>query len=1031
MISKSLAQTLQGLPFPHKLFILASSPEVKSIRWAQGGHTVKIDSCRLKEECFKPQIFNVKSNQHVLRQMAYYNFEKIDQKCRIWEFRHPFFKAGRKDLLIYIRRQPVRQNQKFNESNGKRWLEIDFQHLSIDTTPVTKEDMERNSSFVEERDLGRQDASNALTNNGFLQSYQNNNSSSSLTDSVNTNSYNNSDLSEEITENFKIKIHKKNMTRRLLKKYSKILPRASGKGPIFNGNFSPAENFLDNTSAKHSCSISEFPTENDMNIKGSKKSNFVIEHHTDQILTSTYKNKVYVKPDNKNFLLEINVKNASFYHNSGRKRLHEEAPRVKTAGQLLLDAGPPCVISNLDELQPTDVSTEYNQITHLTANLSFLNNETYITKKCNNSFDTSGRNNYQNSHNESLPNFSLNVNTGARKNDNIREVFRKVEKSPMLYENTEGNYTFKDSFNSPTDTYDYNYSHHFNPNDGSLPPWNTIHKLAKKNDSSLRQEENTLKKYQDFTPFTPLHKSDMQPQPSFGNPNSDTFCTPTNKQVSSSTSWIPNCESIPSDSFLQTSNKLDCKLPFLESNDLDVSFDNLPLSENVAKYIPNKFAEENVRQDTVYHELPEPTLTLHDLNQHYQYVRMKTSNSSCAVTTNGFSPIISNQHEPISNFQSKYQLQLYEPLSDDQNDTASPCSVQSSTSNNGSSTSHENEGENSIACLSTTDVSTTNAFQRNVFNNITIQNAENSFNSPTDTYDYNYSHHFNPNDGGLPPWNTIHKLAKKNDSSLRQEENTLKKYQDFTPFTPLHKSDMQPQPSFGNPNSDTFCTPTNKQVSSSSSWIPNCESIPSDSFLQTSNKLDCKLPFLESNDLDVSFDNLPLSESVAKYIPNKFAEENIRQDTVYHELPEPTLTLHDLNQHYQYVRMKTSNSSCAVTTNGFSPIISNQHEPISNFQSKYQLQLYEPLSDDHNDSGSPCSVQSSTSNNGSSTSHENEGDNSIACLSTTDVSTTNAFQRNVFNNITIQNAESISFYHSSNNDYKDVFFHANVKSEKS
>ncbi|GFV97650.1 hypothetical protein TNCV_2041571 [Trichonephila clavipes] len=605
----------------------------------------------------------------------------------IWEFRHHFFKAGRKDLLIYIRRQPVRQNQKFNESNGKRWLEIDFQHLSIDTMPVTKEDMERSSSFVEERDQGRQDASNALTNNCFLQSYQKNNSSSTLIDSVNTNFYNNSDLSEEITENSKIKIHKKNMTRRLLKKYSKILPRASGKEPIVNGNFSPAENFLDNTSAIHSCNTSEIPTENDMIIKGSKKSNFVIEHHTDQILTSTYKNKVYVKPDNKNFLLEINVKNASFYHNSGRKRLHEEAPRVKTASQLLLDIGPPCVISKLDEFEPTDVSTEYNQITHLTANLSFLNNETYITNKCNNSFDTSGRNNCQNSHKR-------------------------------------GNYTFKDSFNSPTDTYDYNYSHHYNPNTGGLPPWNTIYKLAKKNDSSLKQEENTLNNYQDFTPFTSLHKSDMQPQPSFGNPNSDTFCTPTNTQVSSSSSWIPNCETIPSDSFLQTSNKLDCKLPFLESNDLDASFDNLPLSESVTNYIPNKSAEKNIRQDTVHHELPEPTLTLHDLNQHYQYVRMKSSNSSCAVTANGFSPIISNQHEPISNFQNKYQLQLYEPLSDDQNDTPSPLSVQSSTSNNGSSTSHENEGDNSIACLSTSDGSTTNAYQRNVFNNITIQNAE-------------------------------------------------------------------------------------------------------------------------------------------------------------------------------------------------------------------------------------------------------------------------------------------------------------------
>ncbi|GFQ97454.1 HSF_DOMAIN domain-containing protein [Trichonephila clavata] len=672
MISKTLAQTLQGLPFPHKLFILASSPEVQSIRWAQDGHTVKIDSCRLKDECFKPQIFNVKSNQHVLRQMAYYNFEKIDQKCRIWEFRHHFFKAGRKDLLIYIRRQPVRQNHRLNESDGKRWLVADFQHPSIDTTPATKEDMERNSSFVANGDQGRQDASNTLTNNDLLQSYQKKSSSSTLINSVYSNCYNNSDLSEEITENSKIKIHRKNMTRRLLKKYSKILPRVPGKRTIVDGNFPSAENSLYNISAKHSCNTSEFQTENDM--KGSKNTKFVIEHRTDQILTSTYKNKVYVKPDNKNFLLEINVKNASFYHNSGRKRLHEEAPRVKTTNQLLLDIGPPCVISNLDEFKPADVSAEYNQITRLTANLSFLNNETYSTSQYNNSFEARGRNNYQNSHksNESLPNFSLNVNNGAHKSE-FGENFSKIERNPISYENTGGNYTFQDSFNNTFDANYYNYSRHYNPNAGGLPPWSTFSQL-----------------------------------------------------VSSSSLWIPNCESIPLESFPQSSNKSDCKLPFLESNDLDASFDNLPLSESVANYIPNKYAEENIRQDTVYHELPEPTLTLYDLNQHYQYVRMKSSNSPCAFTANGerFSPIISNQHEPISDFKSKYQPQPKEPLSDSPNDSASPLSVKSSTSNNGSNTSHEN-GDNNIACPTTSDGSTTNAFQRNVFNNITIQNADN------------------------------------------------------------------------------------------------------------------------------------------------------------------------------------------------------------------------------------------------------------------------------------------------------------------
>ncbi|GFU09278.1 HSF_DOMAIN domain-containing protein [Nephila pilipes] len=82
MISKALAEKLHGQPFPRKLFILASSAEISSIRWARGGKTVEIDRYGIEIECFSQEVFNVKSNQHVLRQLTYYNFEKLDQKSK-------------------------------------------------------------------------------------------------------------------------------------------------------------------------------------------------------------------------------------------------------------------------------------------------------------------------------------------------------------------------------------------------------------------------------------------------------------------------------------------------------------------------------------------------------------------------------------------------------------------------------------------------------------------------------------------------------------------------------------------------------------------------------------------------------------------------------------------------------------------------------------------------------------------------------------------------------------------------------------
>ncbi|GFS99606.1 HSF_DOMAIN domain-containing protein [Nephila pilipes] len=82
MISKALREKLCGELFPRKLFILASSAEISSIRWDRGGKAVIIDTDGLKNECFSPGVFNVKKHEHVLRQLAYYNFEKLGQMSK-------------------------------------------------------------------------------------------------------------------------------------------------------------------------------------------------------------------------------------------------------------------------------------------------------------------------------------------------------------------------------------------------------------------------------------------------------------------------------------------------------------------------------------------------------------------------------------------------------------------------------------------------------------------------------------------------------------------------------------------------------------------------------------------------------------------------------------------------------------------------------------------------------------------------------------------------------------------------------------
>ncbi|GIX81683.1 hypothetical protein CEXT_75941 [Caerostris extrusa] len=105
MVSKELVASLECFGFPFKLYRLATSAEIKSIRWTKCGNAFMIDPDTIKNECFKQEILNMTSIGEVYSRLKYYNFEEMNEKSepRMRLFKHAYFKAGREDLLYYIK----------------------------------------------------------------------------------------------------------------------------------------------------------------------------------------------------------------------------------------------------------------------------------------------------------------------------------------------------------------------------------------------------------------------------------------------------------------------------------------------------------------------------------------------------------------------------------------------------------------------------------------------------------------------------------------------------------------------------------------------------------------------------------------------------------------------------------------------------------------------------------------------------------------------------------------------------------------
>ncbi|GFT57262.1 hypothetical protein NPIL_277981 [Nephila pilipes] len=447
--------------------------------------------------------------------------------------------------------------------------------------------MKENCKFLKHSDKEIQDATDADTNYDQLQSSDESNisSTSSLHSLVIDLDY---DSTEETTRSSE-PVPRKKIAKIIPdeKMPSNLVSKFSGEN-IVKSDFSPAEHSNNSSFGTHTCNTSEAHAEAYFNLKNIDNSRFIIERSSGKILTPTSSNKIYIKPNDKNFFLELSVKDAKIFNISERKRVSAETPVIKTTKEILLGCDPLCKILKVNEIMYIDELSTSKQCTRFPPTLHFIDDKLPNRMKRDQSFPLSLRKIYQDSrmNNESPQHFSSNVNNSTLQSDrNNGQTLSKREMS-TLHKSTGRKYAFQSSFYNTTDdsnlhdgdsltrnpifgtaknkersTNHCSQPSTYHPNPGGLRTSNAAFKPAKKNEvNCFEPGKNTLKMYPDLVSFTASRESSLPFQSLPENPNSETFYSPTNYQNFNSSQKIPNSEGIFLDSVLQSSDKFGSKL---------------------------------------------------------------------------------------------------------------------------------------------------------------------------------------------------------------------------------------------------------------------------------------------------------------------------------------------------------------------------------------------------------------------------------------------------------------------------------------
>mmetsp|Transcript_37801 Transcript_37801/g.58544 ORF Transcript_37801/g.58544 Transcript_37801/m.58544 type:complete len:200 (+) Transcript_37801:1-600(+) len=91
-------------PFVQKTFTFVSDPRYDSVTWTNNGESFAITNPEKFQKQVLPRYFKHANISSFVRQLNTYGFKKAYPES--YEFAHPFFLQGRKDLLPTVRRKP-------------------------------------------------------------------------------------------------------------------------------------------------------------------------------------------------------------------------------------------------------------------------------------------------------------------------------------------------------------------------------------------------------------------------------------------------------------------------------------------------------------------------------------------------------------------------------------------------------------------------------------------------------------------------------------------------------------------------------------------------------------------------------------------------------------------------------------------------------------------------------------------------------------------------------------------------------------
>ncbi|XP_077086648.1 heat shock factor protein 5-like isoform X2 [Siphateles boraxobius] len=109
--------------FPAKLWCLTNDPQNNSVFWSPNGDSLIVDQQRFEDELLSPvkqdaKLFKTTNFTSFIRQLNLYGFRKLfdgpskDRRRNLHHFHNPFFKQGRPELLVHLKRLTISNKAK-------------------------------------------------------------------------------------------------------------------------------------------------------------------------------------------------------------------------------------------------------------------------------------------------------------------------------------------------------------------------------------------------------------------------------------------------------------------------------------------------------------------------------------------------------------------------------------------------------------------------------------------------------------------------------------------------------------------------------------------------------------------------------------------------------------------------------------------------------------------------------------------------------------------------------------------------------